>query len=414
MRSRTRNMYKQSVAEYIKGVAVKHLSAVDAEPKKSNQHEVRSQKLVPILGNPGSVQEKFFSRFMYVSEDGNILEQEEGETTWYDTRYRQKRSQECALYYPRNSVTEMMGQNDFLLIARKKDDTLLFIVTPHKSSTEFRLRWLFNIDDQKSEISRIESHRASEFSEIGFAERMILEDIGIEVEDSDSNLLEELLSTFGATFPKTSQFSEYARIMFSDCSVLDDPDHALMTWMEGEEKLFRTLEKHIIEETIREGFTDSDKFISFALGILNRRKSRAGLAFENHLEVIFQNHKIQYDRGVKTEAKSKPDFLFPGIETYRKAREDKELIKFLTVLGAKTSCKDRWRQFTREAELIKNKHLITVEPAISTHQTDEMQRFDVQLIVPDKIKMTYTQSQQNWLMDVNDFLGTLKDKQNMS
>ena len=42
------------------------------------------------------------------------------------------------------------------------------------------------------------------------------------------------------------------------------------------------------------------------------------------------------------------------------------------MLAAKTSCKDRWRQVLAEADRIRTKHLLTLEPAISKIQTAEM------------------------------------------
>ncbi|MFN2369176.1 MAG: type II restriction endonuclease [Desulfurivibrionaceae bacterium] len=48
-----------------------------------------------------------------------------------------------------------------------------------------------------------------------------------------------------------------------------------MAWMEREEILFRTMEKHLIGERLSQGFDgDVDSFISFSLSVQNRRKSR--------------------------------------------------------------------------------------------------------------------------------------------
>ena len=73
--------------------------------------------------------------------------------------------------------------------------------------------------------------------------------------------------------------------------------------------------KNIWHTTIlKNGFHDDiDLFIKVSLSIHNRRKSRAGHAFENHLDVIFKNNGLIYDKGAKTERNNKPDFLFPGI-----------------------------------------------------------------------------------------------------
>ena len=112
--------------------------------------------------------------------------------------------------------------------------------------------------------------------------------------------------------------------------------------MEREEILFRTLEKHLLADRLSRGFAnDSEGFLQFSLSVLNRRKSRVGLALENHLELVFAQNMIGYDRAPLTEGKARPDFLFPGGKEYRNTSFESQL---LTMLGVKSTCKDRWRQ----------------------------------------------------------------------
>ncbi|WP_419649887.1 type II restriction endonuclease [Thiolapillus sp.] len=133
------------------------------------------------------------------------------------------------------------------------------------------------------------------------------------------------------------------------------------------------------KKLLKEGFGDDvDSFISFSLSVQNRRKSRAGHALENHLEEIFISRQICYQRGATTENRARPDFLFPSGGEYHDPFFDSNL---LTMLGAKSTCKDRWRQVLSEAERIPDKHLLTLETAISTAQTDEMRGHRLQLVV---------------------------------
>ena len=83
----------------------------------------------------------------------------------------------------------------------------------------------------------------------------------------------------------------------------------------------------------------------------------------------------------------------------------------LTMLGSKSTCKDRWRQVLAEADRIDHKHLLTLEAAISTHQTDEMKDKKLQLVIPEAIHKTYTAAQQSWLWDVKSLLAMLLEKQ---
>ena len=107
---------------------------------------------------------------------------------------------------------------------------------------------------------------------------------------------------------------------------------------------------------------DVDGFLSFSLSVQNRRKSRAGQALENHLEELFTAHGIRFARGVVTENCNTPDFLFPGALEYQNPTFPTAM---LTMLGAKSTLKDRWRQVLSEAARIEDKHLLTLEPGIS-------------------------------------------------
>jgi hypothetical protein len=129
---------------------------------------------------------------------------------------------------------------------------------------------------------------------------------------------------------------------------------------------------------------------------------------ENHLETLFKANKIQYSRNPVTENKSRPDFIFPDAASYHN-KEFSPLL--LSMLGVKTTCKDRWRQVLAEADRIENKHLLTIEAAISKNQTDEMKAKNLQLVLPESIHSTYTAEQQKWLMSVSDFTSLLKTRQ---
>ena len=183
-----------------------------------------------------------------------------------------------------------------------------------------------------------------------------------------------------------------------------------MAWMEREEILFRTLEKYLIAERLSQGFDgDVESFISFSLSVQNRRKSRAGLALENHLEMLFRECGVRHTRTPVTENRAKPDFIFPGQNEYH--NPDFNSLN-LTMLGVKSTCKDRWRQVLAEADRIPHKHLLTLEAAISKNQTDEMTAKNLQLVLPHDLHHTYLPCQQQKLMTVTRFVEYVLEKQN--
>lgn len=117
----------------------------------------------------------------------------------------------------------------------------------------------------------------------------------------------------------------------------DDADGALVIWMEREEILFRTLERHVVGARIKQGFGDDvDEFVRFSLSVHNRRKSRAGYALENHLERVLQACGVRYPRGQKTENQARPDFIFPGIDAYH---TEGFPVQLLSMLGVKSNAR---------------------------------------------------------------------------
>lgn len=387
-----------ALSDYFKGTASKYLSAVDATPT-SNQHEIGSNKFTAILGNPGSEKLRFRATFVFFNPDLEEPETCTDTVTYYDTRVGQaNRGPEFRLYYRDNPITERLQEGDFCLVAMCTNSELMIAVARHGSDSERRLRFLFDVDEAQKQwvIGKDISS-----NDLDLASRSILEALGIEIKDSAEELLGRLIDKFGMKFPPTYEFSAFAReSLGSDISPHDCPDETLEAWMRQEERLFRTLERAIVKVRLAEGFVDVDPFISFSLSVQNRRKSRVGHALENHLEAIFKEQGIQYQKGVKTEGNAKPDFLFPNSAAYA---DQTVQTSRLRMLAAKTTCKDRWRQILTEAERISPKHLFTLETAISENQTDEMAAHNVCLVVPPSVAKTYTQGQQNHLLSLNDF-----------
>ena len=146
---------------------------------------------------------------------------------------------------------------------------------------------------------------------------------------------------------------------------------------------------------------DVDGFISYSLSIQNRRKSRVGHALENHIEAILKSHGVAFSKGPVTEGRSRPDFLFPSIEDYRDPSFPAEQLR---MLGVKTTCKDRWRQILSEADRIERKHLLTLEPGLSTNQMTEMHARRVELVVPREIGKTLPAGTGITVLRVSDFV----------
>lgn len=330
--------------------------------------------------------------------------------TWYDSRRgKGHRGPEYRLYYPAAAepVVHRSRQGDSLFLCQPREGPLLAIFCPQGSTVEQQLLWLFGLQlTEDFEIFQ-KDYRSSAGRDVDLVARQILELIGIEVIVTYDQWLDRLLAKFGEDFPPTREFSAFARKHAEGLDALKDPDATLLGWMEFEERLFMTLERHIVSKRLEQGFAhkngaaDVDAFVKFSLSVQNRRKSRAGWALGNHIDAILKAHKLPFKREATTEKRNGPDFLFPGEQEYQDAGFPSDR---LLMLGAKTTCKDRWRQVLAEADRIKPKHLLTLEAGISPVQTDEMQRSGLSLVVPAPIHDSYQQSQLQSIYNFAEFL----------
>jgi hypothetical protein len=404
---------KGLLSEYFQSVAVKTLSAVDANPNKSHQHEIGGKTTIGKVLGPWDELVEFQVTYMWLGDEQESISCD-GKASWYDTRKGKPRASEPRLYYYGNPVTEIMSEGDTLFVAKRSDGSLFFIVTPPKSTIEAQLLWLFGIDEQPGLQFTVAEIKDDNDAAMDFVARLILDELGIEYEDPEANTIEAIIKKFGTTFPKTKEFSDLARLTLPKVSALDDPDAAIMAWLDQEERMFRQLEKLVVADRLKKGFLDKDGhpdvdgFIQFSLSVQQRRKSRMGYSFEHHLAAVFDAHDLLYERGAKTEQGNEPDFLFPDEASYKNAAFDDAL---LSMLGAKSTCKERWRQVAFEADRVKEKQLVTLEPAISEAQTAQMEAAGVQLVLPAKLHTTYTEAQRKWLWSIADLVKQLTDKQ---
>jgi len=395
------------LTELISGAATKYLSRVDADLNASNGHEIGGlvragfREYLPDSGEANAI-------LSYIRDDEDPVTISDT-VTWYDSRKNDPtRGPEFRLYYKDNAVTEAMNPGDFFLIAKLADGRLIIVITPCDSNCEHELRALFNTPLTIDKLSASPPKSIS----ISIPVRIVLEEIGIELPiEQDSAALNEMIDIFGNEFPTTKKMSEFARSRIT-VDAIATPDHAILAWMEEEEKLFRIFERHLVESIIQsqiiEQSVDIDNFVSLSLSIHNRRKSRVGHAFENHLTEIFTLNGLRFERGSSkkvTENKSKPDFLFPGFTQYHDDRYSSDMLR---VLGAKTSLKDRWRQVLAEADKIKHKHLVTLQSGISDAQFEEMQSNKLQLVIPEELAAVFPAAQRERLLTLATFIDEVR------
>jgi hypothetical protein len=393
------------LSDYFKEIAYKKLTEVEANPKISHQHEfngiVALKKMFGISRRDLNVLQIYF-------DDRSDPLQAKSQMTWYDARENHPERTEHRLYYKSSEVTIKVKPGDLMVIAQRPDGNFLNIFAVAGSSAENQIKTLFGITEVTERLT-VHDISGKYDEQIDIVRDIILDQLGIPEEEppirSADNFVEVMMKKFPKGLPSTKQFSQFARETLPEVSSVD-PDYAILAWWSRETELFKLYEKHLFEDqkkSLESG--DIDSFINLSLSIQNRRKSRAGQALENHVEKIFTDHKLSYSRTEVTENNSKPDFVFPGIEQYRDPIFPSDR---LYMLGVKTTCKDRWRQVLAEAVRISDKHLFTLEPAISQNQTDEMRINKLTLVLPKDIQSSYTEKQRKNILSLKEFIVLVK------
>lgn len=234
----------------------------------------------------------------------------------------------------------------------------------------------------------------------------------ISLENKAEITLTQFIESLIVDFPATVEMSVAARRIFNEIydheeNIVLDPDLELIHWIDMEYKLFRKIEYARYGEMITRGFSSVEEFIEVANMALNRRKSRAGKSLEHHLSALFDGNGLPYTPQPVTEGNKHPDFIFPCETAYHNMSYPADKLVFL---GAKTTCKDRWRQVINEAKRIGDKHLFTLQQGISSQQLDEMASERVILVVPQPYINTYPAEKRGGIWTLHKFIAFVKEK----
>ena len=228
-----------------------------------------------------------------------------------------------------------------------------------------------------------------------------------------AHLLQEFVNQFNS-FPETRIMAAGARNCYNQAynilssTLKSKPDEILLGWVDTEYRLFKFMEEKVYANIITKPFESVDAFVHMANEVLNRRKSRAGKSLEHHLADIFAHNELVFEEQAVTEDNKKPDFLFPNAECYHNLQFPAD---DLIVLGAKTTCKDRWRQVLTEADRVDVKYLFTLQQGISRNQLCEMHDSRLTLVVPHKYIESFPKEYQKKILDLNGFVNMVRVKQ---
>lgn len=235
----------------------------------------------------------------------------------------------------------------------------------------------------------------------------------ISTEERLNTEIQNIVSSY-SSFPETKQMAQLARNLYNrihnitDTEICSNPDLQILKWIDTEYSLFRGFEEKIYSAVYNRPFKNCQELIQFSNAILNRRKSRAGKSLEHHLATIFTSARLQFEEQAITEDNKKPDFLFPSGEAYHNIQFPTDKLIFL---GAKTTCKDRWRQVLNEANRIETKYLFTLQQGISKNQLSEMKHEHLKLVVPAAYKTSFDKEFQPEIETLASFITIVKSTQ---
>ena len=228
-------------------------------------------------------------------------------------------------------------------------------------------------------------------------------------------VFEQAIAAFvkGCTaFPDTAAMSSFAREAYANAfgsgDALNDPDELLLKWIGAEYHLFRSVETKLNEDILETPFASIADFVERANSVLNARKARAGKSLEHHLSAIFSSNRLFFEEQVVTEKGKKPDFVFPNGKCYHHFEFPSDK---LTVLGAKTTCRDRWNQVASEAARADFKFLFTTQHGMTINQLTGLESMKVGVVVPKKHISDFPKAFQTKIWPLATFIAMVKEQQ---
>jgi hypothetical protein len=285
---------------------------------------------------------------------------------------------------------------DFPYLNRDSVGDLLVLIPV--SYTEF-LGYVLQFDDEMEEIQNALG--------VELVGRWAAYEKGKEVTlESPQECVERLSRKFTEAvdaFPTTKAFSAETRRIINEClKELQNKsvDKQLLEWVDAEYRLFRMVERKLCQNEVVRHFKDIDQFLATAQSILQRRKSRTGSSLEHHVEYLLSAASIPFT-AQSSKVDGKPDVTIPSAEAYLDANFP---VEKLCILGVKTTCKDRWRQVTREANRVPHKYILTLQKGISENQLLVMENEKVTLVVPEPLHVNYPPAYRTKLLSVESFV----------
>lgn len=353
-------------------VAVKRLSAVEVDPKRSHQHEFHAGTLRRALGL-GDDKVSGILRLEIHSKDGAVS-QDSAPYTLYDGRLDVPGRSEWHLYYTSRELQRLASAGDLLVLYRPDDESndLSGLVVSAGSTSESRLLRLLELGDDFD----VTKFRAIATSTPTPDDAALL---AISLWGDDSGVVraatarEHPLLRRAMDDDRAPTASEMAKAAADLTSLLpSDPDRYLVAVLDAETSLFYAIELRLQERRLKQLLEEGGavpEVLDWAMSVHQARRSRRGQSLQLHFGTILGARRIAHTAQCRTEAGETPDFVFPGCPQYHDASFPDDRLR---VVACKSTSKERWRQVLNEAKRVPIKYLLTLDPALTAPTIDQM------------------------------------------
>jgi hypothetical protein len=374
-------------------LAAKRLSAVEIRPGASHQHEFHAGKLRGGLGF-GDEAVRGRLRLVVFGDESDEPVVDEDAFTLYDARAAHPTRSEWHLYYY-SSIFEDAAEPGDLLVLYRPDDSLDLHGVVLRQGSEREQSFLDAMDlgagQMVDQFRLLDPEAPSPAARRRVGEALTLWE---EESRSGSEIAEYPASEHPivsrairerALPPTLEMAMAAADLARGQLDPVADPDNYLLTVLETETRLFRTIEAATAAESLRAMWAARPNVadvLEWAMRVHQARRSRRGQSLQHHFAGLLRANDLPFGAQCRTEPGETPDFLVPSCEAYADPRFPSGKLR---MVACKTTSKERWRQVLNEARRIPEKYLLTLDERLSLATVTEMRAASLRVFIPEPL-----------------------------
>ena len=353
-------------------VHMKRLATVEIDPHRSHQHEFNADRLRRELGfsedaSRGTVD------FLFYTADGSDPVTVQETYTLYDARRNDPRRTEWRMYYTNENVAKYARVDDLMLLFRpdSRSGDLLAVIARKGTIVERSLARQLAGREAGDIVDQLFVDSAGIDAQT--AKRLLLRsvpDSARQTEVTDDAVKSHPLFARALAqwdMPTTTEMARAAQEIVAKLGVaVGQPDDFVHMALDAETRLFRAIEQDFGRRELaainNRGHLDFHILMEICTSFSQRRRSRRGRSLENQFRHLLQGLRIPHGYQCVTERGRTPDFIFPSCAAYRDPAVPDDRLR---MVGCKTIVRERHTQWLVEADRIRLKYALCVDPGLS-------------------------------------------------